>query len=404
MPVSSATKLLNGVRVLDMSRILAGPFATMILGDMGAEIVKLEHPEVGDGTRDWGPPFLGSESAYFISINRNKKSVGVNIKHKKGADIIKKLVKKSDVLMENYIPGQLDRMGFGYEDMKQINQGLIYCSITGYGSDGPYATRAGYDVIASSVGGLNHITGPENGDPCRVGVAMTDMSTGLFAHGAILAALLHREKTGLGQKIECNLLSTQVSMLTHVASSYLNAGLEAKRWGTGHASIVPYQSFKTKDGKFLTVGAGNNKHFEKLCQILKVEDLITNNKFKDNKDRVVNRVELIGILSEIFQAKTMKEWLIRLENCGFPYGPINNMEETFNDPQVLHNEMIMEMDHPACGSNIRIPAPPVRYSSHSYSDASPPPTLGQHTREVLSNLVDFTDEQVDELVASGVVK
>uniref|UniRef100_H2ZMF8 Succinyl-CoA:glutarate-CoA transferase n=1 Tax=Ciona savignyi TaxID=51511 RepID=H2ZMF8_CIOSA len=377
MTLNPASKLLNGVRVLDMTRVLAGPFASMILGDLGAEIVKIENPNLGDDTREWGPPFLGSESAYFVSINRNKKSVAVNIKHEKGADIIKRLVKKSDVLMENYIPGQLERMGYGYDHLKELNTGLIYCSITGYGSDGPYATRPGYDVIASSIAGLTNITGPEDGDPCRVGVAMTDMSTGLFAHGAILAALLQREKTGHGQKIDCNLLSTQVAMLTHLASNYLNAGLEAKRYGTGHASIVPYQSFKTKDQKFLTIGAGNNRHFKKLCQILNLEELTTNKKFVDNKDRVENRIELIGILTEEFRQKTIKEWLDALENCGFPYGPTNNMAEVFSDPQVMHNGMIMEMEHPGCGKNIRIPGPAVRYSTHTYSDAIPPPTLGQ---------------------------
>ena len=394
--------MLSGVRVLDLTRVLAGPFATMILADMGAEVIKIENPVVGDETRTWGPPFVGEETAYFVAINRNKKSVALNIKHPKGNEIVRSLVRKSDILVENYIPGKLNSMGLGYNHLQAINKGLIYCSVTGYGRDGPYATRGGYDVIAASLGGLNYITGPENGDPCRVGVAMTDMSTGLFAHGAILAALLSREKTGLGQKIDCNLLSTQVAIMSHIASNYLNAGVEAKRWGTGHSSIVPYQAFKTKDGKFLTIGTGNNKLFKQLCDVLNLQHLVEDERFVDNASRVNNRDDLIPILQKKFLEEDCDYWVRLFENCSFPFGPINTVGEAMNDPQVLHNGMILDMEHPTAG-HIRVPGPPVQYSEHQYSKVVPPPLLGEHTREVLSDLTNLSHSEIDNLASEHVV-
>ncbi|MED6239615.1 hypothetical protein ATANTOWER_008679, partial [Ataeniobius toweri] len=232
---------LEGVRVLDLTRVLAGPFATMILGDLGAEVIKVERPGGGDDTRAWGPPFVSSESVYFLSINRNKKSIAVDLKHLRGAEIIQQLAGVCDVLVENFLPGKLPQMGLGYAELSRVNPRLIYCSISGYGQTGPQAQSPGYDSIASGVSGMMHITGPEDGEPVRPGVAMTDLATGLYAHGAIMAALLQRLKTGRGVHIDCNLLSSQVSCLSHIAANYLNAGKEAKRWGTAHESIVPYQ-------------------------------------------------------------------------------------------------------------------------------------------------------------------
>ncbi|XP_059182931.1 succinate--hydroxymethylglutarate CoA-transferase [Centropristis striata] len=232
---------LEGVRVLDLTRVLAGPFATMILGDLGAEVIKVERPGVGDDTRAWGPPFIRAESAYFLSVNRNKKSLCVDLKHPKGANVIQQLAGVCDVLVENYLPGKLSQMGLGYDELSRVNPGLIYCSISGYGQTGPRSLSPGYDSIASAVSGMMHITGPEEGDPVRPGVAMTDLATGLYAHGAVLAAMLQRQKTGRGGHVDCNLLSSQVSCLTHIAANFLIAGKEARRWGTAHESIVPYQ-------------------------------------------------------------------------------------------------------------------------------------------------------------------
>jgi len=387
-----------------MTRVLAGPFATMIFGDMGADVIKIEHPSFGDDTRSWGPPNMGSESVYFLSVNRNKRSVAIDIKHPTAVSLLHEIIGKSDVLIENFLPGKLDSLGFGYETLKELNPGLVYCSITGFGSDGPLSHRAGYDVVASAMGGLMHITGPEGGDPCKVGVAVTDICTGLFAHGAIFAALLQKQKTGFGQKIDCDLLSTQVAVLSHIAANYLNCNLEGKRRGTSHPTIVPYQAFKDKNGKFLVVGAGNNWQFKKLCKRLGRSELASDVRFENNQSRVKNSVELTSILSNELAKRTCDEWLELFDGGDFPYGPVNNMQETFSNPQVLHNNMIMEMYHPALGSTVKAPGPPVRYSSkESNSLAAAPPVLGQHTREVLCELADCSDDDVNNLIAKKIV-
>lgn len=400
--------LLHGVRVLDMTRILAGPFATMMLGDMGADIIKVEEPNFGDDTRSWGPPFVGDnneESAYFLSVNRNKRSIGVNLKHEEGMAIIHKLARVSDIFVENYLPGKLDKLGCGYQQLKEINPGLIYCSITGYGPDGPYANRAGYDVIAASLGGLNHVTGPVDGDPCRTGVAMTDICTGLVANGAILAALYSRNSSGVGQKIDCDLLSTNVAAMSHIASNYLNAGVEAQRWGSGHGSIVPYQAFKTKDGRFLTVGTGNDNHFKNLCRLCELDHLPDDVRFAHNKDRVANRGVLIAILSVKFQEQTCDEWLQVLEGASFPFGEVNTVGEALNNKQVLHNNMIMEMEHPGLGQKVHVAASPVRFNLQAKDNSYryPPPSLGGDTRDILKNVINLTDDQVDDLIRQKAV-
>lgn len=387
--------LLQGVRVLDLSRVLAGPYCTMILGDLGAEIIKVERPVVGDDTRSWGPPFCNSESAYFLSVNRNKKSITVNIKHPEGANIVRQLARVSDVLVENYLPGRLAVMGLGYEQLAAESPGLVYCSITGYGQMGPHASRAGYDVIVSGVGGLMHITGPKDGEPCKVGVAMTDLSTGLYAHGAIMAALLHRQRTGEGQHIDCSLLATQVASLVNIASNYLNAGQEAVRHGTSHPSIVPYQAFKTQDG-FLLVGAGNDGQFKILCERLSIPDTAADVRYKTNKMRVANRETLLNMLSKIFAEQTTAGWLTQLEGSGIPYGPINNMQAVFSDPQVNHLQLIQEVPHPTVGT-VRLPGPAVKYSGSPTVPPSPPPTLGQHTQEVLQGLLGLDTQTVESL-------
>ncbi|XP_070120445.1 succinate--hydroxymethylglutarate CoA-transferase isoform X6 [Equus przewalskii] len=329
------TKPLEGVKILDLTRVLAGPFATMNLGDLGAEIIKVERPGAGDDTRAWGPPFLGTESVYFLSVNRNKKSIAVNIKDPKGVKIVKELAAVCDVFVENYVPGKLSAVGLGYEDIDKIAPHIIYCSITGFGQTGPLSRRAGYDSVASAVSGLMHITGPEDGDPVRPGVAMTDLATGLYAYGAIMAGLIQRYKTGKGLFVDCNLLSSQVACLTQVAANYLIDQKEAKRWGTAHGSIVPYQAFKTKDG-YLVVGAGNNQQFATVCKILNLPELIDDSKYKTNHLRVQNRKELIKILSARFEEEMTSKWLYLFEGSGIPYGPINNMKNVFAEPQTSH--------------------------------------------------------------------
>uniref|UniRef100_A0A669Q5Y6 Succinyl-CoA:glutarate-CoA transferase n=1 Tax=Phasianus colchicus TaxID=9054 RepID=A0A669Q5Y6_PHACC len=412
---ASNVKPLDGVKILDLTRVLAGPFATMNLGDLGAEVIKVERPGTGDDTRAWGPPFVGTESVYFLSVNRNKKSIAINMKNSRGAKLIRELAAVSDVFVENYIPGKLAEIGLGYEDVVKIAPHIVYCSITGYGQTGPMVQRGGYDSIAAAISGLTHITGHEGGEPVRVGVAMTDLATGLYACGAIMAGLLQKHKTGKGMHIDCNLLSSQVACLTHVAANYLNCKIEAKRWGTAHGSIVPYQAFKTEDG-YIVVGAGNDQQFVTVCQILNLPEVIKDSRYKTNELRVQNRKELIDILSTRFSEKTTVEWLQLFEGSGVPYGPINNMQQVFSEPQeaseqvrrscclteVLHNGLVMEMDHPTAG-RIAVPGPGVRYSEFVVSHPKPPPLVGQHTVEILKGMLRYEDDAIEELLRAGVV-
>ncbi|XP_070583844.1 succinate--hydroxymethylglutarate CoA-transferase isoform X2 [Erythrolamprus reginae] len=376
-PGADTVKPLDGVRILDLTRVLAGPFATMNLGDLGAEVIKVEKPGLGDDTRSWGPPFVGTESVYFLSVNRNKKSIAVNMKKAKGAKIIKELAAVCDILVENYVPGKLAGMGLGYDDINKVAPHIIYCSITGYGQTGPKFQQAGYDSVAAAVSGLLHITGPEGGEPVRPGVAMTDLATGLYAYGAIMAALLQRHKTGKGMHLDCNLLSSQVACLTYIASNFLNCRTESLRWGTAHASIVPYQ-------------------------ILSLPEIIQDPKYENNQQRVVNRKELIGILSARFLEKETSKWLNHFEGSGVPYGPINSMKQVFSDPQVLHNKLIMEMEHPTVGT-ITVPGPAVRYNQFEMSDPKPPPLNGQHTLDVLKSKLGYGDDVIQDLLDAEVI-
>ncbi|XP_058789995.1 succinate--hydroxymethylglutarate CoA-transferase [Phymastichus coffea] len=393
---------LNGIRVLDLTRIIAGPYCTMILGDLGAEIFKIEKPGVGDEARKWGPPFFENtkESTYFAAVNRNKKSVCVDLK--KGRDIIYELVKKCDVLVENYVPGKLSEMGLSYDQIKDVAPHLIYCSLTGYGYEGPYSKRPGYDVIAASLGGLMHITGPKDGPPCKVGVAVTDLATGLYAHGAIMAALLQRIRTNKGQWIQCNLLSTQVASLINIGSNYLNAGKEGSRWGSEHESIVPYEAFSTKDG-YMTIGVGSDKQFQDLMKKLNLLSLAFEEKFKTNTSRVRNRDELLKLLRGKFLEKTNDEWNRILEGSSFPYGQINNMKQVFEDSHIQHIKLIKEIDHPVT-KKMKVVGPPVQYSFAKNAVRLPPPVLGQHTTEVLKNILNYSDKTLESLRRNKIIE
>uniref|UniRef100_A0AAY4BX91 Succinyl-CoA:glutarate-CoA transferase n=1 Tax=Denticeps clupeoides TaxID=299321 RepID=A0AAY4BX91_9TELE len=357
----------------------------MILGDLGAEIIKVERPGPGDDTRAWGPPFVGHESAYFLSVNRNKKSIAVNLKEPRGAKIITELAQICDVLVENFLPGKLEEMGLGYGNLSAEVPGLIYCSISGYGQTGPQSHKPGYDSIACAVSGMMHITGPEDGEPVRPGVAMTDLATGLYAHGAIMAALLQRQKTGRGVHIDCNLLSSQVACLTHIAANYLNAKKEARRWGTAHESIVPYQV-----QIFL------------LDSVLKLSHLVSDPKFRSNTLRVQHRTELLQLLSERFLEEPTCEWLRKFEGTGVPCGPINSIQEVFTDTQVVHNSLILEMEHPTSG-HIAVPGPAVRFSNFQFDRPAPPPVIGQHTVHILRETLGYGDDVINQLLASGTI-
>ncbi|CAH0557167.1 unnamed protein product [Brassicogethes aeneus] len=388
---------LEGIRVLDLTRIVAGPYCTMILSDLGAEVIKIERPGAGDEARKWGPPFIRNtpESCYFIALNRNKKSICVDLKSKSGQELLYELAKESDVLVENYVPGKLSELNLGYDKLKEIAPQLIYCSITGYGPTGPYSKKPGYDVIAASVGGLLHITGPQNGEPVKVGVAVTDLATGLYAHGAIMAALIKRTKTKCGQKIDCNLLSTQVASLINIGSNYLNANKEASRWGTAHESIVPYEAFPTKDGYF-TIGTGSDKQFKDFCERINKPELSENKKFLTNKLRVKNRGELLKTLRECLIQKTNKEWFKIFEGAQFPCGPINTLQETFNDEHIKSIGLVKTMEHPIAGE-IKVVGPPVEFSEGGNIVRNPPPTLGQHTDEILRDILCYNNEKILDL-------
>ncbi|KAJ2322286.1 hypothetical protein GGI00_005944, partial [Coemansia sp. RSA 2681] len=407
--------------VLDLTRILAGPYCTMLLGDLGAEVIKVEHPTRGDDTRSWGPPFksyehplasqtrLGplhkdppqfkGESAYYLCVNRNKQSIAVDIKTYEGRQIVQALARSSDVVVENYVPGKLAQYGLSYEHLQAVNPRLIYASITGYGSTGPYSARPGYDVIIEAEAGLMHITGEENGGPVKVGVAVTDIMTGLYVHGAIMAALIARASTGRGQHLDASLLQTQTSVLANIGSNYLIGGVEAQRWGTRHASIAPYQVFATADGS-VCIGAGNNTQFASLCRKLGHPDLCSDPRFLENADRVENRVELVDIINRALSVRTTQETLDLLEDSGLPYGPVSNIAQTFAHPQVVARGVVREIQHPFAG-NIKVVGPAVEYSESNVDVRLPPPMLGQHTEHVLRSVLGYTDQQIEAAVRGG---
>ncbi|KAK7021817.1 hypothetical protein VNI00_017261 [Paramarasmius palmivorus] len=407
---------LQGIKILDLTRVLAGPTATMLLADLGADVIKVEQVGKGDDTRTWNPPAapllpsssqppgsenLPPESAYFLAINRNKRSITVDFKSPKGLEIIKKLVAQSDVLVENYIPGKLAEVGLGWEDCSKINEGLVYASITGYGQTGPYAKNAGYDVIIEGEAGLMHITGEPDRPPSKVGVAATDIATGLYTHGAIMAALLGRQKTGKGCWIDANLFECQIAGLANIASNYLIAGLEATRHGTAHPSVVPYQVFPCKDG-FIMIGAGNDKQFKTLCtNVLSIPSLPTDPKFSSNAARVQNREELIRIIEGEFRKENRDFWLDRFKGTGVPHGPINNISQTFNHPQAVARGVALEVEHPRTGP-IKLVSPPISYNGKKMQVRRPPPWLSEHTEEVLTEL-GYTKEEIQEMRKDGVV-
>ncbi|ALC47198.1 CG10877 [Drosophila busckii] len=393
---------LQGVRILDLTRIVAGPYCTMLLADLGAEVIKVERPHFGDESRKWGPPFLeqSGDATYYLACNRNKQSVCIDMK--RGQHIMQELVQQADVLVENYVPGTLERYGLGYQQLSSVHPKLIYCTISGYGSTGPYSKRPGYDVIASSVGGLLHITGERSGPPSKVGVAVTDVATGLYAHGAILAALLQRQRTQRGQKIDVNLLSTCCSMLINVGSNYLNAGVEAKRWGTAHSSIVPYQSFKTADG-YLTIGAGSDAQFLDLCQRLNIEELAAEEQYKTNKDRVQYREQLVEQLASILVRQTNKQWMQLFEGATFVAGPVNSIREVFEDEHIQAIGLVKTLPH-ALDGGVKVVGPAVEFSEAHNDARTAPPILGEHTNSVLSQLLGYKPEQLAELREQRIIQ
>jgi succinate--hydroxymethylglutarate CoA-transferase len=401
---------LEGVKVVDLTRVLAGPYCTQILADLGAEVIKLEHPEKGDDTRAWGPPYApykdGSnqegpgESAYFLSVNRNKKSLGINFKSPEGQKIVKDLIKSADVVVENYVPGTLAKYGLSYEQLNQEN--LIYASITGYGQTGPYSNRPGYDVMVEAEMGLMHITGEPTGQPVKVGVAVTDLTTGLYAVNSIMASLIQRSKTGRGQYLDICLSDCQVVTLANIASSALISGKpDSGRQGTAHPSICPYQAFETKGGGSIMIGGGNDNLYRLVCDALGKPEWKEDPRFLTNALRVKHRDVLVPAINEITKSKTTKEWLEIFEGRKFPYASVNDIQTTLNHPHVLARDMVVTVDHPACG-DIKMVNTPVKYSETQPTIRSAPPLLGQHTDEVVKNL-GYSEDEIKVLKKGGVI-
>ncbi len=393
---------LHGIRVIDLSRVVAGPLATQILADYGAEVIKIERPEVGDDSRQWTPPVApGGEATYFFAFNRNKKSLTVNLRHAEGRRIVVELVRRGDILVENFTPGTMEDLGLGYETLRAENPGLIYCSISGFGATGPSRSRAGYDAMMQGFTGLMSITGEPDGPPVKVGVAVVDAITALYAHGAILAALHHRERTGEGQRVDLSLLESGVAALINAATAYLVAGKVQGRMGSAHPSVAPYQALNARDGA-LMIGAGNERLWRAFCVAIGAPDWADDPRFDSNSKRVGRRQELVALIEARLQTEDRDTWLRIFAEAGVPCAPINDIAQLFADPQVRHREMIVEVEHRAAG-RIKLPGIPAKFSRTPGRIHSAPPLLGQHTEEILTQLLGYSADAIGRLRAEGAI-
>ncbi len=408
----TAPKALGHIRVLDLSRVLAGPWCSQNLADLGADVIKIERPGSGDDTRAWGPPYARdadgrdtTEAAYYLAANRGKRSVTIDIASAEGQALLRELVLHCDVVLENYKVGQLKRYGLDYESLKAIKPDLVYCSVTGFGQDGPYAHRAGYDFLIQGMGGLMSVTGERDdlpgGGPQKAGVALTDLMTGMYATIAIMAALTHRDRSGEGQYIDMALLDVQVAMLANMGSNYLNSGKSPKRWGNAHPNIVPYQTFQCADG-YIIVATGNDGQYQKFVEAGGRGDLAFDERYATNPLRVKNRDELVPLLAEMVLTQTRDFWIEKLESVGVPCGPINNLDDVYKNPQVLARELVMEVPHPTAGK-VKLVRSPMQFSVKPTDNAVAPPLLGQHTTEILRDLLGRSDADIAALHAKGVL-
>jgi crotonobetainyl-CoA:carnitine CoA-transferase CaiB-like acyl-CoA transferase len=392
-------KALDGIKVIDLSRILSGPFCTMSLADMGAEVIKIETPS-GDDTRAWGPPFINEESAYFLSVNRNKKSIALNLKTELGKKVLLRLVETADVVVENFRPGTLDRLGLGYEKLKEVNPRIILASISGFGQTGPYAKKPGYDVIAQGMGGLMGVTGEPGRAPVKVGYSIADVGAGMWAAFGIMNALWARQRTGVGQWVDASLIETMISWQTYIAGNYFASNENPKPMGGAHPNIVPYQVFEASDGYF-NLAVGNDSLWKTFCTAMELTELIDHPDYATNSKRIENRDKLIPYLEEIFKKKTVKDWVDLMDKVQVPAGPVYTIAEVYQDPHVLAREMLVEVDHPTAGK-VKMTGIPVKLSGTPGTIETPPPLLGEHTEEILTGL-GYNEEQIKILVENKVI-
>jgi CoA:oxalate CoA-transferase len=386
---------LVGIRVLDLSRALAGPYCTLMLGDMGAEVIKVESPDGGDDSRAWAPPYIGQESAYFLSCNRNKKSITLNLRSDGAKRVLADLIKVSDVVVENFRPGTMKKMGFPYETIKAINPKVIFCSITGFGNKGPESQKPGFDLIAQGMGGFMSFTGEVGGGPIKVGVAIADINAGMFLAYGILAALYHRLRTGEGQMVETSLFEAMVAQLTFQAGRFFATGIAPKPEGNRHPLIAPYESFACQDG-YINIAAGNDNLFFKLCSTIGLKECEKDPRFQNNGLRLQNREALIDIIEAKTKAFKVKDLQKILDDAGIPNGPIWSLDQTLTSEQIYALDMIKEVDHLTCGK-IKVTGVPVKLSRTPGAVELPPPTLGQHTREILAQVLGYSEEEVEKL-------
>ncbi len=409
-PEQSTPTALSGIRILDLSRILAGPSCTQLLGDFGADIIKVERPLHGDDTRKWGPPYLkdsqgddSPESAYYLCCNRNKRSVSIDIGQAEGQALIRSLLKDSDVLIENYKVGDMERFNLSYAQLKEEFPHLVYCSITGFGQDGPYAKRAGYDFMIQAMGGIMSVTGSETGTPYKVGVGIADIMCGMYAANAIQAALIHRERSGKGQYIDCALFDSQLAWLANTGMNYISTGEPAERYGNGHPNIVPYDVYPCED-QYIALAIGNDAQFARFCECADIAELATDPRFKTNKDRVANRTACNKRVSDATQKQPLQTWLDKLTKSGVPCGPVNSIEQAFNDPQAIHRKMRLTMPHPdALNNEVDLIANPVKFSETPVSYRYPPPSLGEHCQSILENELGLSENEIRQLKEKSVI-
>ena len=404
-------KPLDGVKVLDLTRALAGPFCTLMLGDYGADVIKIEMPGSGDDTRKWGPPFIGAESAYFLSVNRNKRSLTLNLRDEQAQAVFRQLAADADVIVENFTPGVMGRFNLGYDDIRAVNPAIVYCSISGFGATGPYRSRPAYDQIMQGISGLMSITGDLGGDPQKVGIAVTDIGAGMWAAFAVMTALFHRNRSSgdgndgdgaaVGQHIDLSMLDAQVAWMTYQAGYYFATGEAPKRLGAAHPTLVPYQAFMGKDGKYFNVAVGSDRLWERFCEGIKRPDLKDHPDYADNGVRVNHRAQLVPLLQEYFLTRDADDWVADLQAVSVPAGPINDLADVFGDPQVRHREMLLEMPHPTLGS-IKQTGLPVKFSATPGGLDQPPPLLGEHNRQILTGL-GYSDAAVDGMARDGVI-